>query len=71
MRKIASSGKTDRATLFSAQAEARSRPNGFSTMTRAFSANFDCPQPFDYGLKERGRNRKVMCGSARSCPAIA
>ena len=45
MRKIESSGKTDRATRFSARAEARSRPNGFSTMTRAFSAKPDAPSP--------------------------
>ena len=38
MRKIESSGNTDRATRLSSRAEARSRPNGFSTITRAPSA---------------------------------
>ena len=46
MRKIESSGKTLRATAFSARAEARSRPNGFSTMTRALSASPAAPSPW-------------------------
>ena len=45
MRKIESSGNTVRATLLSSFAEARSRPNGFSTMTRACSAKFAAPSP--------------------------
>jgi hypothetical protein len=36
MRKMFSSGKTSCKVLFSAWAEARSRPKGFSTITRAF-----------------------------------
>jgi hypothetical protein len=39
MRKIESSENTDRAKRLSCFAEARSRPNGFSTMTRAASAS--------------------------------
>ena len=35
MRKIESSGNTDRATLVKLTREAKSRPKGFSTMTRA------------------------------------
>ncbi len=35
MRKIDDSGNADRRTRFSSWAEARSRPKGFSTMTRA------------------------------------
>jgi NADH:ubiquinone oxidoreductase subunit len=35
MRKIDSSGKTRRIVSLRARAEARSRPNGFSTMIRA------------------------------------
>ena len=35
MRKIESSGKTDLAMRLSSRAEAKSRPKGFSTMTRA------------------------------------
>ena len=38
MRKIESSGNTARAARLSSRAEARSRPKGFSTMTRACSA---------------------------------
>ena len=45
MRKIESSGNTDRATRFSSRAEARSRPNGFSTITRAPSARPARPSP--------------------------
>ena len=66
MRKIASSGKTDRATRLSLRAEARSRPNGFSTMTRARR-----PGPrrraLDHGREERGRNGQVV----RRAPGIA
>ena len=36
MRKMASSGKTSRSTRFSSRADARSRPNGFSMIARAF-----------------------------------
>ncbi len=45
MRKIESSGKTLRATSLSARAEARSRPNGFSTITRASVARPAAPSP--------------------------
>ena len=45
MRKIADSGNTARATRLSLRAEARSRPNGFSTMTRASSARPAAPSP--------------------------
>ena len=67
MRKIESSGNTDRATRLSSFAEARSRPNGFSTMTRAFSANFAAPSRFDHGLEQRGRNGEVV----RRAPGLA
>ena len=40
MRKIEFSGNTECATRLSSLAEARSRPNGFSTMTRAFLERF-------------------------------
>ena len=43
MRKIESSGNTVRAMRLSSFAEARSRPNGFSTMTRACAAKFAVP----------------------------
>lgn len=35
MRRIESSGNADRATRLSCRAEARSQPNGFSTITRS------------------------------------
>ena len=46
MRKIESSGNTVCATWLSSRAEARSRPKGFSTITRACSANFAAPSPW-------------------------
>ena len=52
MRKIEFSGNTECATRLSSRAEARSRPNGFSTMTRACSARFAAPSPFDHRLEE-------------------
>ena len=54
MRKIESSGNTDRATRLSSRAEARSRPNGFSTMTRACSARFAAPSPLITVSKSEG-----------------
>ncbi len=45
MRKIDSSGNTDLAMRFSSRAEAKSRPKGFSTMTRAWSAKSAAPSP--------------------------
>ena len=45
MRKIAGSGNTECNTRLSSCAEARSRPNGFSTMTRASLAQPDLPRP--------------------------
>src|SRR5580692_6570575 len=39
-----SSGKTERAALFNCFAVARSRPNGFSTITRAFFARPAAPR---------------------------
>ena len=62
MRKIESSGNTVCATRLSSRAEARSRPNGFSTITRAFSAKFAAPKPFDHRLEERGGDGQVVCG---------
>ena len=38
MRKVLVSGKTDDSVAFSSRADSRSRPNGFSTTTRAPSA---------------------------------
>ena len=38
MRKTRSSGKTSWSVRLSARADSRSRPNGFSTITRASSA---------------------------------
>ena len=44
MRKIDDSGKTVWSTRLSCCADARSRPNGFSTMTRASLAQPDDPR---------------------------
>ena len=49
-----------RATRLSSRAEARSRPNGFSTMTRACSAKLRGAKPFDHRLEERGRDGQVV-----------
>ena len=46
MRKIDDSGKTACAAASSAIADAKSRPNGFSTMTRASSAKPALPRPW-------------------------
>ena len=54
MRKIESSGNTACATRLSLRAEARSRPNGFSTMTRACSARFAAPSPLITVSKSEG-----------------
>ncbi len=54
MRKIESSGNTDCATRLSARAEARSRPKGFSTMTRAPSARPAAPSPWITVAKSEG-----------------
>jgi hypothetical protein len=45
MRKIAGSGNTAWSTRLSSRADARSRPNGFSTITRASFAALDLPRP--------------------------
>ena len=45
MRKIESSGKTESAMRLSSRAEARSRPNGFSTITRAPWPSPAAPRP--------------------------
>ena len=60
MRKIASSGNTERATRFSSRAEARSRPKGFSTMTRASSGEPRGADALDHGREERRRDREVV-----------
>ena len=43
MRKMHDSGKTSCSMRFSSAAEAASRPNGFSTTTRALSAHPELP----------------------------
>ena len=60
MRKIASSGKTECATRLSSRAEARSRPNGFSTMTRASFGQACRSQPLDDSFKEQRWDRQIM-----------
>ena len=45
MRKMSCSGKTEWSTSLSCWADSRSRPNGFSMITRAFFAQPDDPSP--------------------------
>ncbi len=54
MRNIESSINTERAMRLSSRADARSRPNGFSTMTRAFSAKPESPSPLIIVSKSAG-----------------
>jgi len=54
MRKIESSGNTVRAAWLSSFAEAKSRPKGFSTMTRACPAKFAAPSPLITVSKSEG-----------------
>ena len=67
MRKIESSGNTDRAMRLSSRAEARSRPNGFSTMTRALIGQARGAEPLDDRREQRGRDGEVV----RRAPRIA
>ena len=60
MRKIESSGNTDRATLLSSRAEAKSRPKGFSTMTRGMIGQVRGAESFDDRLEERGRDGEIV-----------
>ena len=60
MRKIESSGNSDCAMRLSSRAEARSRPNGFSTMTRALSAKPAAPSPWMTVCEERGWDGEVV-----------
>ena len=54
IRKIASSGNTVCATRLSARAEARSRPNGFSTITRASLGQLRGAEPLITVSKSEG-----------------
>ena len=60
MRKIESSAKTERAMRLSSRAEARSRPNGFSTMTRASLGQARGAESLDDGREQRGRDGEVV-----------
>ena len=48
------------ASLFSARAEARSRPNGFSMTTRASRAQPERPRLLDHDREHARRNRQVV-----------
>ena len=65
MRKIESSGNAERATRLSSRAEARSRPNGFSTITRARVGQARAAEPLDHRPEQRGRDREVERGARR------
>ena len=65
MRKMCSSGNAWCRVSFSLRAETRSRPNGFSRITRAFLAHPDCRQSLHHHRKHAGRNRQVMRGRLR------
>ena len=67
MRKMEFSGNTRCATRLSSRAEARLRPNGFSTMTRARVGQIRGAQPRDHRLEERRRDGQVV----RRAPATA
>ena len=62
MRKIADSSKPSCSVLLSARAEARSRPNGFSTTSRAPLAQPDLARPVDHRPEDAGRDRQVVRG---------
>ena len=59
MRKIRDSSKTAWIVSLRPARTARSVPNGFSTMTRAFSASPVSPSIADRGSKRDGRDREV------------
>ena len=59
MRKISSSGKTRWSEAFSSRALARSRPNGFSTTTRAPSVRPAAAQAVDHVVEQAGRDGQV------------
>ena len=54
----------------SSRAEARSRPNGFSTMTRALLGQPGATESLDHRREQRRRNGEVMRRAARTaeCP---
>ena len=71
MRKIDDSGKTLCSVSLSARAEARSRPNGFSTMTRASLAQPEVAEPLDHDAEEARRNRQVVHGTRGRAELLA
>ena len=60
MRKIDDSGKNSCSVSFRLGAEARSRPNGFSTMTRAPVAQRRLAEPLDDRREHARRDREVV-----------
>ena len=60
MRKIDDSGNTLCSVSFSARADARSWPNGFSMMTRASCAQPDCAERLDHGAEQARRDGEVV-----------
>ena len=66
MRKIDSSGKTSCKVAFSALAEARSRPNGFSKTTARRRGAAGALQLLDHRAEHRGRDGQVVRGQLRA-----
>ena len=60
MRKMRSSGRWRCRTWLSSRAEARSRPNGFSTITRASSMQLGRGQPLGHGGEHARRDGEVV-----------
>ena len=60
MRKMACSGKNRCSVRFSSRAEARSRPNGFSTTTRASLAQPAFASPSTTVREQAGRDGQVV-----------
>ena len=70
MRKMRDSGSARCSVAFSARADARSRPNGFSTTTRAPSVQ-PAQQLLDDRREHAGRDGKVVQSGAARPPARA
>ena len=71
MRKIAVSSKVPSRIRLSSCAEARSRPKGFSTMTRAPSAQPAFAELLDDRAEQHGRNGQVVRRPLRGAELLA
>ena len=71
MRKIESSGKCCCRIALSSRADLRSRPNGFSSTTRALRDAIGCGQAADHGREHARRNRQVVQRCAGAAERLA